>query len=77
MKKRPHLTPIAVGQHFLTTTKETEMRTMTISELEHIQAGNKAIGCFFAGVIFGAALGAGQIYAAAGAGFYLAANCFG
>ena len=52
------------------------MKSITINEMEKITAGDKILECFFAGVIFGAAIGTGNILAAAGSGLYLASNCF-
>jgi len=52
------------------------MREMTSQELRSLSAGADRIDCFFAGALFGAAVATGNIFAAAGSGFYLASNCF-
>ena len=52
------------------------MNSLTFNEMEKIAAGDEVLECFFAGIIFGAAIGTGNILAAAGSGLYLASNCF-
>ena len=52
------------------------MKEMTCQELRNSSAGADQIECFFAGAIFGAAVATGNVFAAAGSGFYLASNCF-
>ena len=52
------------------------MKSLTFNELAKINAGDEVVECFFAGVIFGAAIASGNIFAAAGSGFYIASNCF-
>jgi hypothetical protein len=52
------------------------MNSLTFNEMEKIAAGDEVLECFFAGIIFGAAIGTGNIFAAAGSGLYLASNCF-
>jgi hypothetical protein len=52
------------------------MNSITLDEMSNIKAGAEALECFFAGVIFGAAIGTGNILAAAGSGLYIASNCF-
>ena len=52
------------------------MKEMTSRDLRDLSAGADQIECFFAGAIFGASIAMGNILAAAGAGFYIASNCF-
>ena len=52
------------------------MNSLTSNEMVNINAGAEALECFFAGIIFGAAIGTGNIFAAAGSGLYIASNCF-
>jgi hypothetical protein len=51
------------------------MKSITSDELRSHIGGATYIECFFAGALFGAAIATGQIIGAAGAGFYIAANC--
>ncbi len=51
------------------------MREMTSRDLKSLSAGADQIECFFAGVLFGASIAMGNVFAAAGAGFYIASNC--
>ena len=51
----------------------TELSEQTLAMLE---GGNDVIPCFFIGALFAGAIVHGNVFAAAGAGIYLAANCF-
>jgi len=51
------------------------MKKISTFEQRNLAGGATYIECFFAGALFGAAIATGQLIGAAGAGFYIAANC--
>lgn len=52
------------------------MKELSDNQLRDHAGGVTQIECFLAGAIFAAALGTGNLFAAAGTGLFLGANCF-
>lgn len=52
------------------------MKELNEQTMMEIEGGNEVIVCFFMGALFAGAIASGNIFAAAGSGIYLAANCF-
>ena len=55
---------------------QTSSQEMMTKEMQRVVGGGSSVAsCFAAGLVFGFALGTGNIFAAAGSGIYLATNC--